>query len=448
MGLTNRLLYEVEPEFQKIAHFRPYAIECPFMRQSHLFTKTRKDAPKDEVAKNAQLLIRGGFIHKEMAGAYSYLPLGLRVFKRIEQVIREEMNAIGGQEIILTALQNPELWEKSGRWKDDAIDVWFKPNLKNGAEVGLAPTHEEPLTALMSEYVQSYKDLPKYVYQFQTKFRNELRAKSGIMRTREFVMKDLYSFSRNEGEFRQFYEACAEAYMKIFARVGLGEKTFRTFASGGSFSKFSDEFQTICESGEDIIYLHRGKGVAVNKEVYGDDVLAELGLKKDELTEEKAIEVGNIFPLGTRFSDALGLTFKDEKGKDTAVIMGSYGIGPGRLMGTIAEVLSDDKGMVWPKDVSPYQVHIVAISGGNSDVSAEADRLYDILKENGIDALYDDRDVRAGEKFADADLLGIPTRLVVSERTVAEGGIEVSMRAGRGSALVPDSSIIEHLKKK
>lgn len=417
------------------------------MRQSHLFTKTRKQAPKDEVAKNAQLLIRAGFIHKEMAGAYSYLPLGLRVFKRIEQVVREEMNAIGGQEIVLTALQNPELWTKTGRWQDDAIDVWFKPKLKSGAEVGLAPTHEEPLTALMSEYVQSYKDLPKYVYQFQTKFRNELRAKSGIMRTREFVMKDLYSFSRSEEEFREFYEACAAAYMKVFTRVGLGDVTFRTFASGGSFSKFSDEFQTLSESGEDIVYLDRAKGVAVNKEVYQDDVLTELGLKKEELTEEKAIEVGNIFPLGTRFSDALGLTFKDEKGEARPVIMGSYGIGPGRLMGTVAEVLSDEKGIVWPKEIAPFPVHLVAIAGGNPDVVAEADHLYDILKENEIEALYDDRDARAGEKFADADLIGIPTRLVVSEKTVSEGGVEVSSRKNGGATLVSDSNIVEHLRK-
>ena len=417
------------------------------MRQSQLFTKTRREAPKDEIAKNAQLLIRGGFIHKEMAGAYSYLPLGLRVFKRIEQVIREEMNAIGGQEIILTALQSPELWQKTGRWADDAVDVWFKPKLKSGAEVGLAPTHEEPLTALMTEYVQSYKDLPKYVYQFQTKFRNELRAKSGIMRTREFVMKDLYSFNKSEEEFREFYEICAAAYMKIFARVGLGEKTYRTFASGGSFSTFSDEFQTICESGEDIIYLNREKRIAVNKEVYADEVLAELGLKKTDLTEEKAIEVGNIFPLGTRFSEVLGLTYKDEKGNAKPVTMGSYGIGPGRLMGTIVEVLSDEKGIVWPKEVAPFHVHMISIAGGNGDVVNEAQRLYDLLQENNIEVLYDDRDLRAGEKFADADLLGIPRRLVVSEKTLAEGGVEVSSRAGGGTSLVPDSGIIEYLQK-
>ena len=418
------------------------------MRQSKLFTKTRKEAPKDEVAKNAQLLIRGGFIHKEMAGAYSYLPLGLRVFKNIENIIREEMNAIGGQEIALTALQSPTLWKKSGRWADDAIDVWFKTTLKDGGELGLGTTHEEPLTALMMEYVQSYKDLPRYVYQFQTKFRNELRAKSGVLRCREFVMKDLYSFNKDEKEFRVFYEKCAEAYKRVFERVGIGDRTFRTFASGGSFSKYSDEFQTLCEAGEDIVYVNRAKHIAVNREVCTDEVLADLGLKKEELEEKRAIEVGNIFPLGTRFSDALGLTYKDEKGKEKPVVMGCYGIGPGRLMGTVVEVLSDEKGIVWPKEVAPFPVHMISISGGNNDVVSEADRLHELLKENGIEALYDDRDIRAGEKFADADLIGIPTRIVISEKTMSEGGVEMSSRQNGGTTLVPESSIVEHLNEK
>jgi len=424
------------------------------MRQSHLFTKTRREAPKDEVAKNAQLLISAGYIHKEMAGVYSYLPLGLRVLNNIMQVIREEMNAIGGQEVELAALQSPALWKKSGRWDDVAIDVWFKTELKGGGELGLATTHEEPLSALMTEYVQSYKDLPRAVYQFQTKFRNELRAKSGIMRTREFIMKDLYSFGRDEKEFRDFYETCAGAYKKIFARIGIGGQTFRTFASGGSFSKYSDEFQTLSDAGEDTIYVHREKGIAVNKEVFNDEVLADLGLKKDELEEVKAIEVGNIFPLGTKYSSALGLTYKDEKGEPQPVVMGSYGIGPGRLMGTIVEVLSDAKGIVWPKEVAPYPVHLISISGGNADVVAEADRLYDLLAEHGIEALYDDRDVRAGEKFADADLIGIPSRLVVSEKTMSSGGVEMIISDGRlpagrqgATTLVPESDIIERLSK-
>ncbi|MDP3965332.1 MAG: aminoacyl--tRNA ligase-related protein [bacterium] len=414
------------------------------MRQSQLFTRTRKSAPKDEVAKNAQLLIRAGYIHKEMAGVYSYLPLGLRVQNNIMRVIREEMNAIGGQEIVMTALQSPELWAKTDRW-NTAADVWFTTKLFSGTELGLGFTHEEPLTALLTEYISSYKDLPVYIYQFQTKFRNEKRAKSGIMRSREFIMKDMYSFSRNEAEFKEFYEKCAGAYKKIFDRVGIGAQTFRTFSSGGTFSRFSDEFQTVCEAGEDTVYIHKEKGIAVNKEVYTDEVLAELGIKKEELIEAKAIEVGNIFPLGTRFSDALGLTYKNDKGAATPVIMGSYGIGPGRVMGAIVEVLSDEKGIVWPKEIAPFQAHLIAISGGNKDVVAEADNLYNLLAEHGIETLYDDRDVRAGEKFADSDLIGIPTRLVISEKTLAEGGVEVISRKTGGTTLVPESAIIQTL---
>jgi prolyl-tRNA synthetase len=416
------------------------------MRQSSLFTRTRKTAPSDEVAKNAQLLIRAGYIHKQMAGVYAYLPLGLRVIKKIENIIREEMNAIGGQEITMTALQESGVWSKTGRWSDEAIDVWFKTQLKSGSELGLAPTHEEPLTALMGEYVSSYKDLPAYVYQFQTKFRNETRAKSGIMRTREFTMKDLYSFSKDEKEFRVFYEKCAAAYLKIFSRVGIGEQTFRTFASGGSFSKFSDEFQTVCDAGEDIIHLHRAKKIAVNKEVYQDDVLQELGLEKSELEEAKTVEVGNIFPLGTRFSEALGLKYKDAAGVEHPAVMGSYGIGPARLMGTVVEVLSDEKGIVWPRQIAPFSVHIVSITNGNAEIIAEAERLYDMLTEEGVECLYDDRDVRAGEKFADSDLIGIPTRFVVSEKTIAAGGVEAVERKSGKVKLVPESEILDYLR--
>lgn len=418
------------------------------MRQSQLFTRTRKDAPKDEVSKNAQLLIRAGYIHKEMAGVYSFLPLGLRTFKKIEQIIREEMNAIGGQEIILSSLQDPKVWQTTNRWDDAAIDVWFKTALKGGGEIGLAPTHEEPVTTLMTEYISSYKDLPAYVYQFQTKFRNELRAKSGIMRVREFVMKDLYSFSRGEKEFRDFYEKCATAYEKIFRRAGIGDKTYRTFASGGSFSKFSDEYQMICDAGEDIIYVHEKKGIAVNKEVYTDEVLKDLGIEKSELKEEKAIEVGNIFPLGTRFSDSLGLTYKDEDGTDKPVIMGSYGIGPGRLMGAIVEALADEKGIVWPKEVAPFHAHLVSLAGGNKDIEKEADRYYEMLTGDGIEVLYDDRDLRAGEKFADAELIGIPVRLVVSEKTISAGGIEMAARTNGKGTLVAESDILDKLHAK
>ncbi len=417
------------------------------MRQSFLFTKTRREAPKDEVAKNAQLLVRAGFIHKEMAGVYSYLPLGLRVLNKIIGIIREEVNAIGGQEVLLTTLQDPAPWRASGRWADEAVDIWFKTHLHDGrsfhqgSELGLANTHEEPLTALMREHISSYKHLPAYVYQFQNKFRNELRAKSGIMRSREFIMKDLYSFSRNEVEFKEFYEKCAAAYLRIFDRVGLGAKTYRTFAGGGSFSKFSDEFQVACEVGEDIIYIHKDRHIAVNKEVYTDEVLTELGLKKEELKEAKAIEVGNIFPLGTKYSAALGLTFKDEAGKVTPVMMGSYGIGPGRVMGTIVELQADEKGLNWPATVAPFQIHLICLSSKQAATREAADKLYAELTKTGIEVLYDDREAPAGEKFADADLLGLPDRVVVSDKTVAANKVEFKERGEEAARLVSEEEL-------
>lgn len=405
------------------------------MRQSQLFTKTRREAPSDEVSKNAQLLIRAGFVHKEMAGVYDFLPLGLRTFNKVVGIIRDEMNKLGGVELLMSTLQEPEVWSKTDRWSDQAVDAWFKTKLKSGAEVGLAFTHEEPLTSLMREQISSYKDLPAYPYQFQTKFRNETRAKSGLMRTREFVMKDLYSFSRDEEQHQAFYERAAEAYQRIFERVGLGERTYKTFASGGSFSKYSHEFQTVCEAGEDVIYVDEGKRLAINKEVYDDpEVYQTTGIDKASLKEAKAIEVGNIFTLGTRFSDALGLTYKNEAGESVPVFMGSYGIGPARLMATVAELMADDKGLVWPEAVAPFKVHLVELAGGpgragNEDVKKEAEEVYRALTDAGVEVLFDDRDLRAGEKFADSDLMGLPLRVVVSQKTVAAGAFECVERA-------------------
>jgi prolyl-tRNA synthetase len=416
------------------------------MKQSHLFTKTRKEAPADEVSKNAQLLIRAGYIHKEMAGVYSFLPLGLRVLNKIEAIIREEMNAIGGEEVHLSALQDKTIWEKSGRWSDD-VDIWFTTSLKNGGELGLGFTHEEPLTIIMKDNIQSFRDLPVYAYQFQTKFRNEARAKSGIIRGREFLMKDLYSFSRDEKEHEAFYEKAKQAYVKIYDRLGLGDRTYITFASGGSFAKYSHEFQTLTDAGEDTIYVHEGKAsddgratagrIAINKEVLNDEVLHDLGLTRADLIEKKAVEVGNIFSLGTRFSDALGLTYLDEKGQKKPVVMGSYGIGPSRVMGTIVEVLSDENGIVWPESVAPFDVHIVALfdkAGKDGIVAKKAEELYKKLTEKSVEVLYDDRDLRAGEKFADSDLIGIPLRVIVSEKNLAEDGgkgvFEIKYRKG------------------
>ncbi|OGG60647.1 prolyl-tRNA synthetase [Candidatus Kaiserbacteria bacterium RIFCSPHIGHO2_01_FULL_56_24] len=425
------------------------------MRQSQLFTRTRKDAPKDEVAKNAQLLIRAGYINKEMAGVYDFLPLGLRVLGKIIGIIREEMNAIGGQEVLMSALQRRELWEKTDRWDDKKIDNWFKTSLKDGGLLGLGFTHEEPITNMVEQFIPSYQNLPFTVYQFQTKFRNEERAKSGLMRTREFIMKDLYSFSKNEIEHLAFYEKAKDAYKKIFNRVGIGDRTYLTYASGGSFSQFSHEFQTLSEAGEDTIYVHKddyGKGLqmktgraAINKEIFTDDVKKDLGIEGD-FEEKKAVEVGNIFTLGTRFSEALLCRFKDENGEEVNPYMGSYGIGPARLMGVIVETLSDEKGIVWPKEVAPFHVHLVSITGGNADVEKEADRVYEMLQDNDIEVLYDDRDARAGEKFNDADLIGIPMRLVVSEKTVSAGGVELALRNNGKGTLVHESDIIERLQ--
>jgi len=402
------------------------------MRVSHLFTKTLKDAPADEVAKNAQLLIRAGFVYKEMAGVYAYLPLGKKVLENIVQVIREEMNAVGGNEISLTALQPSDVWQTSGRWDDKVMDVWFKTKLANGSELGLAPTHEEPLTKLMKNYIRSYKDLPVYPYQFQIKFRNELRSKSGLMRGREFWMKDLYSFSRTQEEHDAFYEKISDAYNRVFERLGLGEITFKTFASGGSFAKFSHEFQTISDVGEDIIYIDRSKNIAINEEVYNDEVLAELGVNRDNLEQVKAVEVGNIFTLGTRFSDPLELKFTNEAGESKPVIMGSYGIGPSRLMGLIAEHFADDKGLVWPENVAPYKVYLVSI--GN--VTEQANELYDKLQAAGVSVLFDDRDERPGAKFADAELIGLPYRVTISERLLEGGTLEFTRRNGGETELL------------
>lgn len=417
------------------------------MKQSQLFTKTSKTAPSDEVSKNAQLLIRAGYIHKEMAGVYTLLPLGHKVFNNIVNVIREEMNNIGGQELEMTALQDGEVWQKSGRWIDNPdVDVWFTTKLKNDTELGLGFTHEEPITNMMTKFIQSYRDLPVLAYQFQKKFRNETRAKSGIMRTREFVMKDLYSFCRSESEQLEVYEKAKQAYVNIFNRLGIGEKTFVTFASGGVFSKYSHEFQTITDAGEDEIYISDEKNIAINKEVLNDEVLNDLELKKENLRVEKAVEVGNIFNLGTRFSDAMNLEYSDENGQKQKVWMGSYGIGPARVMGTIVEVLSDDKGIVWPESVAPFSLHIVTLyKDKNEEVYKISEEIYNKLKQAGVDVLWDDREsMGAGEKFADADLLGMPLRATISQKSLLAGGIELKERVETDNTKIEIVSI-EHL---
>lgn len=390
------------------------------MRFTQLFTKTLKEAPADETAVNAKLLLRGGFVSKVMAGVYEYLPLGWRVLNKINNIIREEMNTVGGQELYMSVFQNKETWTPTDRW-NSAKEVMYQFKDETGKEYGLGFTHEEPLTALAKHYISSYKDLPKAVYQIQTKFRNEARAKSGLLRGREFLMKDLYSFHATQEDLDQYYEKVAQAYLNIFNRTGV--KAIRTFASGGMFSKYSDEFQAITDVGEDTIYVNEKTNLAVNQEVYNDEVLNDLKWNKNDLTEKKSVEVGNIFKLGTRFSEPLELFYTDEKGESKPVIMASYGIGPGRLMATAIEVHHDDRGIVWPENIAPFKYHLVALDGKNK----EAEEIYKQLGEDNV--LYDDRDDKsAGEKFADADLIGCPIRLVISKKTLEKDSIELKHR--------------------
>lgn len=398
------------------------------MRQSLLFTKTLKELPKDEVSLNAQLLIRAGYVYKVMAGVYAYTYLGLRVLENIKRIVREEMNAVDGQEIIMSSLQRKETWESTGRWDDTVVDVWFKSKLKDEVEVGFGWSHEEAVLEMMQQFVKSYKDLPVSVYQFQTKLRNELRAKSGIMRGREFVMKDMYSFHATEADMDAYYDKIIEAYKRCYERLGLGASTFVTFASGGAFTKFSHEFQTLCDAGEDVLFVNDSRTVAVNEEVL-DAAATELGIDKSQLHPVKSAEVGNIFKFGTSKSEQMKIYFTDSDGTQKPIYLASYGIGITRVMGVIVEKFADDKGIVWPEAVAPFAVHLVSLCVEPDDVK-KAEALYEQLRAKGIDVLYDDRaDLRAGQKFADSDLLGIPTRMIISPKTIKEGKVEVKKRS-------------------
>ncbi len=394
------------------------------MKMSAIFSHTQREAPKDEISRNAELLLRAGFVDKLSAGIYSYLPLGLRVLKKIENIIREEMNALGAEELLLPALHPKENWAETGRW--ETMDDLYKLTDSSGREFALGPTHEEIIVPLAKKHISSYKDLPKALYQIQNKFRMELRAKSGLLRGREFLMKDLYSFhTGDEKEFEKYYTRVKDAYRKIFNRAGIGEVTFLTFASGGSFSKYSHEFQAITPAGEDTIYLCEACNVAVNEEIIEEQSSCpECGAEKATLRKERAIEVGNIFSLKTKFSDAFKFSYKDKDGVLKPVFMGCYGIGLGRLMGTIAEVWADEKGLSWPSSVAPFQVHLIEVSSENEQVKNAAETLYSALLGAGIEVLYDERDVSAGTKFADAELIGIPRAVIVSEKTLEKiGGV-------------------------
>lgn len=415
------------------------------MLQSKLFTKTKKEAPKDEVSKNAILLSRAGYIHKEMAGVYSYLPSGLKVIKKIEDIIRQEMDNIGGQEIRMATLHPSEPWKQTGAW--DSVDVLFKIQSRTEKEYALGQSEEEIVTPIAREYVESYKDLPVAIYQIGQKYRDELRAKSGIMRGREFGMKDMYSFHQNQEDFDKFYAEVKKAYLKIYERCGLVAKV--TEASGGAFSeKISYEFMVITPAGEDDILYCENCDYCVNVEVAknkeGDKCPR---CKEGPLKANKAVEAGNVFDLGTKYPEAFDFTYKAEDGTKQFPIVGCYGIGTTRLMGTIVEVLSDEKGIIWPKEVAPFAVHLIALGEKNSKSYKEAENLYRQLQERKVEVLFDDRDARAGEKFADADLIGIPVRVVISDKTLAEGKVEVKLRKDIEAHLVTEAEIFAQLEK-
>ena len=416
------------------------------MRQTQLFTKTRKEAPADETSKNAQLIIKAGFIHKELAGVYSYLPLGIRVIQKIKNIVNNEMNKLGSSEILMSTIQNKEIWELTNRWDDKQVDVWFKSELKNGNDIGFGWSHEEPITNMMKSHINSYNDLPRFVHQFQNKLRNEVRAKSGIMRCREFIMKDMYSYATTENEHMDFYNKTTEAYLNVYKHIGLGDITFVTSASGGLFTdKFSHEFQTICDAGEDVIYVSKDNKIALNEEIFNDETLVKMGYKKEDFEPKKAAEVGNIFTFGTKKCEELGLFFHDKEGNKQPVYLGSYGIGITRLVGVLAEVFADEKGLVWPKEVSPFHVHLVRL-GVNEKTVEYADNLYDKLTKAGVEVLYDDRDLRPGEKFADSDLIGIPVRFVVSDKTVEQDKVEVKFRTKAESEMMSEDEAVSALK--
>ncbi len=406
------------------------------MKRSQAFIKTQKEIPSDADSINASLLTRAGFVQKHMAGVYALLPLGLRVYKKIENIVREELDATGANELLMNVLQPRELWEETNRWKE-IEEVMYRV----GPDIGLAPTHEEQVTDIIRGKISSYKDLPLSLYQFQVKFRNEPRAKSGLLRGREFLMKDMYSFHATEEDFEKYYQQIIVAYKKIFSRMGLETKLVA--ASGGMFSKYSHEFQVICPTGEDTVYVCDKCDFAENIEIAKVKNGDKCSKCNGRVREEKSIETANIFPLKDKFSSAMGAKILDSEGKEQNMIMGCYGIGLTRAMATIVEIYNDTKGILWPTSVAPFRVNLISL-GKNT----ECDKIYEKLTKEGIEVLYDDREeITAGEKFADADLIGCPVRVIISEKSLSTGGAEISKRQDpRKFEIIPIDKILDKVR--
>lgn len=412
------------------------------MKITQLGLKTRREKPKEIESINADLLIRAGFIDQTSTGVYSFLPLGLKTLNNIIDIIRNEINALGANELLLPALHSSDFWKKTGRYD---VDVSFKTKSNTGQEYVFGWTHEEIITPLAKRYINSYRDLPISLYQFQDKFRDELRAKSGLLRTREFIMKDLYSFHANQECMDSFYEKAAISYKNIFEQCGIGNITYKTYASGGDFSKYSHEFQTVSMAGEDTIFICDKCKIAINKEII-NEVNKCPECQNNELKAEKAIEVGNIFKLGNRFSEAFDLKFADESGKQHFPIMGCYGIGPARVMGTIVEAFNDENGIIWPKHIAPFDVHLIML-GNDKEIIEEAERVYKKLESADISVLFDDRDESAGTKFADCDLIGLPIRLVISNKTESANSYGLKQRISKEEVLIEKDHLIKKISE-
>ncbi len=417
------------------------------MLYSKLFPKTLKQVPAGAESVNHQLLVRGGFIHQEMAGVYTYLPLGWKVIDKISNIVRVEMDKIGGQELLMPALHPGENWKKTGRF--DSFDVLYKLKGAGESDLVLGPTHEEIIYPLLSEYIKSYKDLPLYLYQIQTKFRNEARAKAGLLRGREFIMKDLYSFHTSDEDRDKYYKIVSESYLQIFKKIGL--PVFVTKAPGGTFSDLSEEFQTPTNAGEDTIYICKECNIAINKEVFDGQDCSSCGGKFDE---KKAIEVGNIFPLKRSYAEIFKLECTDKNGEKRVVSAGCYGLGISRVMGTLVEVFHDEKGIIWPEAVAPFKVHLVGLDLENSSVKNLAEKVYKQLEAEDVEILFDDRlGISAGEKFADADLIGIPYRVVISKKTPSTGSgqaekIELKKRSDKNTEFLSFEELFQKLRTK
>lgn len=419
------------------------------MRQSQIFPKVLKQAPKDEISTNAKLLRRAGFVYKELAGVYTYLPLGLRVLRKIEGIIRKEMEELSAQEVLMSVFQPKNLWQETGRWSKEIGEVMYKAR-ENKKEIGLGPTHEEMLTDIIRHFIKSYQDLPLYIYQIQTKFRKELRPKAGLLRGREFDMKDLYSFHSSDADFKKYYERVIKSYSRILKKCGL--EPIITEASGKGFTKgFTHEFQVLSRAGEDTIVYCPSHHFSQNKEISKFKAGDKCPVCKKTLREGKSIEVGNIFPLGTKYSKAMKAFFVDKRGKKKPIIMGCYGLGISRIMGAIVEVHHDEKGIIWPKEVAPFDVHLLALGGRKKIIKNKikrlGERLYNDLKKEGIEVLYDDREEKsAGQKLAIADLIGIPYRVIISEKTLEKNSLEIKKRTEKRVKLIKITNLPQFFK--